>query len=110
MALDRQQVIDEALRLVDDDGLDRFRLDLALPEAYFAAEYDGIDFHTSPHQRQHDAVRRAWLADHGWTVQVLGRDEVFGALGSASNLLRGAYRRLRPRALSWAPGEPGSWA
>ena len=44
--------------VVDDDGLDRFRLDLALPEAYFAAEYDGIDFHTSPHQRQHDAVRR----------------------------------------------------
>ena len=38
-----------------------FRLDLALPEALFACEYDGVEFHSSDEDRAADLDRRAWL-------------------------------------------------
>lgn len=91
----------------DDLGIARYRLDLALPDELFAAEYDGVDFHTSAQQRQQDIARRAWLADRGWQVHVFTKDDVYGPTGTADEQLRAAYHRLQQRPVAWAPGEPG---
>ena len=47
----------------DEHGTPLFRLDLALPEVLFAAEYDGTEFHTTDTDRARDLSRRSWLAD-----------------------------------------------
>lgn len=57
-----------------DDGVRRFRLDLALPRIRFAAEYDGEEFHTDP---QRDEDRRGWLRDRGWTMEVFTAVDVY---------------------------------
>lgn len=78
-----------------------YRLDLGLPEIRYAAEYDGVAWHTSPEQVEHDRHRRAWLRQHlGWEIDVLGTDEVFRHPERAGTILRAgisrALRRRRP--------------
>lgn len=77
----------------DDDGVRRYRLDLAYPEARIAVEYDGREFHTSEARRKLDRERRDWLRRHGWTVLVVDKDS-FGldALFAWTNELRRALR------------------
>jgi hypothetical protein len=53
------------------DGAERYRLDLAYPKHRICVEYDGVEFHTSPQDREADRVRREWLRAAGWTVVVL---------------------------------------
>lgn len=61
-------------------GEPRAYLDLGSEELRFGAEYDGHDWHTTPQQREHDRRRRAWLRDeHGWTIVVFTKAEVFAA-------------------------------
>ncbi len=59
-----------------DDGIVRYRLDLAYPYAKVAIEYDGEAFHDSPEQRARDVRRRQWLHEHGWTVIVVRKDDL----------------------------------
>lgn len=61
-----------------DDGVPRYRLDLAYPKHRIAVEYDGEWHHATPEQRSADAERRAWLRAHGWTVIVVRRGELGG--------------------------------
>ena len=62
----------------DEYGTALFRLDLALPEVLFAAEYDGTEFHTSDRDRAHDHERRGWLADcRGWLIEVFVNDDIY---------------------------------
>ncbi len=66
------------VRVADDHGWEAYRLDLGLPEIRYAAEYDGVAWHSSPDQRVRDRRRRAWLRDErGWVVDVVGADDVF---------------------------------
>lgn len=62
----------------DEYGTPLFRLDLALPEVLFAAEYDGTEFHSSDPDRAHDHERRGWLADcRGWLIVVFVNDDIY---------------------------------
>ena len=86
--------------VVVDDGWEAFRLDMGLPEIRYAAEYDGVAWHSSPTQRARDRRRRAWLRDErGWDIDVLGSDDVFAHPARAIEILRAgvarAERRLR---------------
>lgn len=86
--------------VTDDDGWEAYRLDLGLPELRYAAEYDGVAWHSSATQRARDRRRRAWLRDErGWVIDVLGADEVFRHPARAVEMLRAgvahAERRLR---------------
>jgi hypothetical protein len=63
----------------DDLGTPIYRLDLALPEARFGAEYDGEVFHTAPADRENDEDRRSWLdRERGWHIEVFVKADVFG--------------------------------
>ena len=56
-----------------------YYIDLGVRELRFGSEYDGVEWHTSPAQRRHDDVRRAWLREaEGWRLVVVGGDEVYG--------------------------------
>jgi len=59
---------------VEDGGLRLYRLDLAYPRHKVCVEYDGLEHHSSPHQRRHDHNRRRWLEARGWTVIVVTKD------------------------------------
>jgi hypothetical protein len=63
----------------DDRGVPRYRLDLALPEARFGAEYNGEEFHSSPEDVEADDERLSWLRrERGWHIEVFVKDDVFG--------------------------------
>jgi len=94
----------------DERGIALFRLDLALPEVLFAAEYDGTEFHSSDGDRAHDSGRRSWLADsRGWLIEVFVNDDLYrlhadpaprlqaGLLQAKATLAgRTSYPTLRP--------------
>lgn len=61
-----------------DQGVPRYRLDLAYPRHRIAVEYDGEWHDATPEQRNADAERRAWLRARGWTVIVVRRGELGG--------------------------------
>lgn len=80
----------------DDDGVERYRLDLALPEVKFAAEYDGEQFHSSDEQRAADLVRRTWLSEHrDWEIMVFTKHHVYDRTADPVALLREGYRATR---------------
>lgn len=64
----------EAQHWIVVEGVPTYRLDLAYVRAKIAIEYDGEEFHSSPEDRERDAIRRAWLRAHGWYVIVLTKD------------------------------------
>lgn len=84
---------------VEVDGYGRVRLDLSYPRLRIAVEYDGVEFHTSPAAREHDARRRAALRRQGWIVIVVTRgDFTDDRLAEWTGELRDALRERRPAA------------
>ncbi len=74
--------------ITDAMGNEVFRLDLGIRELRYAAEYDGVQDHTSPEDRDHDKGRRAWLREKdGWTLDVLTRKDVFGPHQCAAEII-----------------------
>jgi hypothetical protein len=60
------------------DGKLIARLDIGHPGIWFAVEYDGVEWHTSPLQQKHDRARRAAVRKEGFAVDVFKRNNVFG--------------------------------
>jgi hypothetical protein len=77
----RMAVIDAGLPIPElqievwADGLLAGRVDLGYSLLKVGIEFDGIDHHSSPSQRAHDAERRARLAALGWTIVVVRKDD-----------------------------------
>jgi hypothetical protein len=68
----------------DDRGVGVYRLDLALPEALFGAEYNGEEFHSSDEDRENDEVRLTWLEEqHNWHIEVFDKTHVYAQDGNA---------------------------
>jgi len=63
--------------ILDDNGVERFRLDCGVRRRLYGFEYDGMEFH-GPEQAEHDTARRRWIACRGWTVNVFNREHVLG--------------------------------
>ena len=90
---------------VNVDGVPTYRIDLAYPHARIAIEYNGEESHSTPGDRQSDAVRREWLEQHGWKVVVITKEafassadlgwirEVREALAAAQRAHRRYYAR-----------------
>jgi hypothetical protein len=87
---------------VYDGDLARYRLDLALPEIRYAAEYDGAQHHSSPENQEADASRRAWLGDiRRWRVGVYTKLHVYDRTVDPCLRLRADYEAAcRARRLS----------
>ncbi len=62
-------------RIFDDDGVLRYRIELAYPEVKLAIEYDGR-WHEDPVQRLLDARRRSDLESDGWRFVVLVAEDL----------------------------------
>lgn len=85
------------------DGVALFRLDLGDEESGYAAEYDGVEFHTSPADVAHDRERRRVLEDEcDWTVDVFTNDDVYGRNTTIESRLKAGLRRAR-RTTRWNP-------
>jgi hypothetical protein len=74
-------------------GVEIYRLDMGLPEIRYAAEYDGVEWHTSTEQRAHDRDRRERLRREGWTIDVLKKAEVFDEPRRAVAIFRDGIAR-----------------
>ncbi len=84
----------------DDHGVPIYRLDIALPDCMFCAEYDGIEFHSDPGAVKHDVERRDWLANRrSWKIVVFRHENVYGQVPDATSRLAAAYNQIRGR--SW---------
>ena len=63
---------------IEIDGVETFRLDLALPDEGFAAEFDGEAFHTGQTDRDADAVRRALVArEHRYHFEIFTKADIY---------------------------------
>lgn len=69
------------------DGVLIARLDLANEDLRFAAEYDGVQWHTNPLQVEHDLRRRGAVAHEDWFVQPFTSGNVFGQRRDCEELL-----------------------
>jgi hypothetical protein len=77
-------------------GSEPWRLDLAVEELRYAAEYDGVEFHSSKEDKERDAFRRGWLRDEdGWVIDVLERDDLYGRTANPSRIFRLGLDRAR---------------
>jgi len=62
---------------VIEDGVEKWRLDLAYPDHLVAIEYDGEEFHRrTDAQIERDVCRRRWLREHGWNVIVVTKHDL----------------------------------
>ncbi|MFT4286205.1 hypothetical protein [Nocardioides sp.] len=59
------------------------RLDLGNEELMVAAEYDGVEWHSSPEQLERDRSRRTAAADDGWLIEVFVKENLFGRTADA---------------------------
>lgn len=88
----------------DDNGAALYRLDLALPDCRFAAEYDGQVFHSRSEDVERDRGRRAWLdQERGWVVEVFDREDVYVPGADPLPRLQSGARLARTRTGLWVP-------
>ena len=93
--------------LYDDQGVGRYRLDLADPGGRFAAEYNGEEFHTSQADVAYDARRSAWIGDHHWRLEVFTKHDVYAAGADPVPRLVEAHAAARRTISLWTPGRSG---
>ncbi|MCX6398294.1 MAG: type IV toxin-antitoxin system AbiEi family antitoxin domain-containing protein [Propionibacteriales bacterium] len=72
------------------------RVDLAIEELKFVAEYDGLEWH-GPDRLEHDRRRRDALQRAGYTVCVFTSTNVYGRKQDAVEVLRAGVRAARAR-------------
>jgi hypothetical protein len=90
--------------IVDDWGHEIYRLDVPLPSALYAAEYDGEEFHSSAADVRQDEERREWMRhERGWTIDVFRKDSVYGRNTDIGARLRAGLRRAREARTIWTP-------
>jgi hypothetical protein len=87
----------------DDDGVAIYRLDLALPDCRYAAEYDGEKFHTDDDQPR-DETRREWMStQRWWVIDVFTKEEVYPRSADPAARLAAGMRLARSRMGLWVP-------
>jgi transcriptional regulator with AbiEi antitoxin domain of type IV toxin-antitoxin system len=68
----------------NDLGVGVYRLDIALPEARYGAEYNGAEFHSSEEDQAADEVRLEWLdTQRSWHIEVFDKSDVYAPDGNA---------------------------
>ena len=87
----------------DDHGVGVYRLDIALPEIRYAAEYNGEEHHTSEDDSAYDAERQAWCeTERHWLFEVFTKIDVYDRQADPLSRLVSGFERARGRGL-WTP-------
>jgi len=90
--------------ILDDWGHQVYRLDVPLPSARYAAEYDGEEFHSEVEDVDKDAERRDWIRrERGWVIDVFRKDAVYGRNTDIGARLQSGLRRAREDKTIWTP-------
>jgi hypothetical protein len=90
--------------ITDDWGREIYRLDVPLPSARYAAEYDGEEFHSEEEDVRHDEERRDWISrERGWTIDVFRKDAVYRRNTDIGARLQSGLRRAREGTTIWRP-------
>jgi hypothetical protein len=89
--------------VVDELGRSFF-IDLPYPDLLIGSEFDGREFHTADHDREHDQGRRHYLSEvYGWRWVVGTRQRIFGDDTSFEHEL-GELLGIRPLSRWWGTG------
>lgn len=64
------------IRIYDDEGELRYRIDLGFEKVRLAIEYDGR-WHDTDEEREHDEARRGELGDDDWTFVVVHAEDLY---------------------------------
>jgi hypothetical protein len=62
--------VETQVPILDESGIALYFLDCGILKLRFGFEYDGEEFH-GPEQATHDAIRRSWIVDRGWRLEVV---------------------------------------
>jgi len=87
----------------DEWGREIYRLDLALPELRYGAEYHGERFHTGDENEAHDEHRAGWLDQRDWVRDVFWKQDVYGREADPQAVLRAGMARAREKLGAWRP-------
>jgi hypothetical protein len=88
----------------DDCGRELYRLDVALPEIRYAAEYDGAAHHSSDADVAHDEERRDWIRrERHWTIDPFRKDAVYGRRTDIDKQLRAGFLAAKKSVSFWIP-------
>ena len=90
--------------IYSDSGVAIYRLDIAEPEARYAAEYDGEEFHTEDDAKQHDEERRDWISENrSWTIDPFTKDDVYKPGADPISQLQSGFTTARRSVSLWTP-------
>lgn len=92
-------MVETQVPILDESGIVRYFLDCGVREPRFGFEYDGEEFHGAE-QATHDAVRRSWIAEQGWRLEVV-RKHLLLARTPEFECLIGAALGMDPVILSF---------
>lgn len=84
-------------------GREVYRLDLALPELRYGAEYHGARFHEGVANERYDDVRAGWLADGGWEIDTFRKDDLYARDADPGRVMWHGAARARARLAAWEP-------
>lgn len=88
----------------DDAGFVRARLDVPAPDVRYAAEYDGVKYHSDPGAVAHDRARRLWLTrERHWSIDAFTRRDVYRPGTDIVDRLRAGFHRARRSMSLWRP-------
>ena len=79
------------------DGRLIARLDIGNLDIWYAIEYDGVEWHSSPEQRRHDRQRRRAVREEGFEIEVVKRKHVFGPRRDVELTLMKAAMKVNSR-------------
>ncbi|HRD60880.1 MAG TPA: hypothetical protein PLZ93_03940 [Nocardioides sp.] len=80
-----------------ENGVLIARVDVGNPELGYIAEYDGVEWHTSSEQRQHDSERREAVSQLGFVVDAFEKHDVYGPRRNLEERLIIGAQRARDR-------------
>lgn len=77
------------------DGILLAILDIANADLRYAAEYDGLEWHSTPDQKAHDLIRREGVSHEDWLIDAFVGADLFGPHAQAEARLRAGSTEAR---------------
>lgn len=90
--------------IYSDQAVPTYRLDITDPDARYAAEYNGEEFHTADEDVEYDQARCEWISrERHWKIDPFTKHEVYGRDSSAVSQLQAGYAAARRHSSLWTP-------